>query len=72
MLILPKKSNIMKINNYKKFIAIYSMGKEVIVCDNNEAEKHKFLQYKKPNLMNDVDISEIVVFNKVSFGKKGF
>ena len=35
-----------------------------------EVEKHKFHQYKSPALINDKEISKIVVSNRVPFGKK--
>ena len=35
-------------------------------------EKHKFQNHKNPILIDDVDISKIILSNKVSFGKKSF
>ena len=35
-------------------------------------EEDKFLQYKSPTLIDNIDINKIVVYNKVSFGKKHF
>ena len=35
-------------------------------------EKCKFHQYKKLLCLEDVDIDNIIISNKVSFGKKGF
>ena len=48
------------------------MVKGIITFGDIEAEKHTFQQYKNPNLINDVDISKIVVSNSVPFGKEGF
>ena len=39
--------------------------------DDNEIEKYKFTQNKSPILINNIDIN-IVVSNKISFGKSGF
>ena len=50
---------------------MYRTRKETITFGNNEVEKRSFHQYKSPILINDLDISKIVVSNKVSFGKKG-
>ena len=46
----------------KKFITFYDTG----------TEEYKFYQYKKSVPTNDVDINEIVVSNKLPFGKKDF
>lgn len=51
---------------------MYRTRKETITFGNNEVEKRSFHQYKSPILINDLDISKIVVSNKVSFGKKVF
>ena len=40
--------------------------------DDNEIEKHKFQQYKKPISIKNIDIHKIVVNNTILFGKKGF
>ena len=37
-----------------------------------EIEKQNFHQPKRPISIKNIDINEIVVSNKVSFGKKGF
>ena len=50
---------------------MYRTRKETITFVNNEVEKHRLHQYISPILINDVDISKIVVSNRVSFGKKG-
>ena len=43
------------------------MGKEIITFGDIEAEEYKFHQYKSPISINDVDISKIVVFNRVPY-----
>ena len=48
------------------------MNKKLIKFDDTEIEKYKFLQYKRPILINNIDINKIVVSNKVPFGKKDF
>ena len=35
-----------------------------------EIEKGKFQYYKHPTDINNINIDEIMIFNKVSFGKK--
>ena len=37
-----------------------------------EIEKQKLHQHKRPVSMKNIDITEIVVSNKISFGEKGF
>ena len=48
------------------------MGKEITEFGDTEIEKYKFYQHKSPILISKIDINKIVVYNKVSFGKKGF
>ena len=40
-------------------------------CD-IEIKKQKFHQHKRPTSIKDIDINKIVVYNKVTFGEKGF
>ena len=47
------------------------MGKEIVKFGDTEFEKYRFYQHKSPISINNIDIN-IVVSNKVSFGKKGF
>ena len=47
------------------------MDKEIITLGHIKVEKHKFHQCKSPILINNEDISKIVVSNSVLFGKKG-
>ena len=58
--------------NYNKFFVTHKMGKKVITFGYDEVEKIKFYQNKNPILINDVEISKIVVSDKVPFGKRGF
>ena len=46
------------------------MVKRITKFNNAEIEKYKFHQYKKPILIDNIDINEIVVSNTVSYGKK--
>ena len=46
------------------------MEKTVIKFDDIEIEKQKFYQYNRSISIKNVDIDEIAVSNKVSFGKK--
>ena len=48
------------------------MDKKIIRFDDTEIEKHKFHQHKSSFLIDNIDINNIVVSNKVSFGKKDF
>ena len=48
------------------------IDKAVIKFGDIEIEKHKFHEHKSPISIENVDINEIVVPNKVTFGKKGF
>ena len=48
------------------------MGREIITFSDIEVKKHKFHQYTNPISINDLDITKIVVSNKVFFGKRGF
>ena len=48
------------------------MDKKIIKFDDIEIEKYKFHQYKSPILIDNIDVNKIVVFNKISFGKKYF
>ena len=53
----------------KLFIKIDKTG---IKFSDIEIKNNKIHQCKKPVSMENIDISKIVVSNKVSFGKKGF
>ena len=48
------------------------VNKDSLTFDDIEVEKRRFHYSKYPLDINDVDINKIMVFNKVSFGKKGF
>ena len=48
------------------------MDKQIIKFSDTEIEKYKFHQHKNPILINNIDISKIVVCNKISFSKKSF
>ena len=48
------------------------MEKPIIKFGDIEIKNQKFHQHKKPTLIKNIDINKVVVFNKVSFGKKGF
>ena len=45
------------------------MDKKIIKFDDTEIEEYEYHQYKSPILINDIDINEIVVSNKLLFGK---
>ena len=48
------------------------MDKEIITFGNSEVERHKFHQHKIPISLYDVNISKIVVSNKVPFGENKY
>ena len=48
------------------------MEKTIIEFGVIEIEKQKFHQHKRPISIKNIDISKLVVWNKVSFGKNGF
>ena len=48
------------------------MNKKVIKFDDTEIEEYEFHQNESSVLINDIDIDEIVVSNKLSLGKKDF
>ena len=45
------------------------MDKNIIKFDDTDIEKYKFHQYKRPILIDNIDVNKIVVSNKISFGK---
>ena len=66
-----------KVENYKLtknffFESIYENGKSNINFGDIEIKKQKLHQYKRPISTKNIEINQIVVSNKVSFGKKGF
>ena len=46
------------------------MGKEIIMFDDIKIEK--FRQYKSPIFLEDVDINNIIVSNKIFSGEKNY
>ena len=48
------------------------MYKKIIKFDDTEIEKYKFHQYKRPILIDSIDVSKIVVSYKIFFGKNNF
>ena len=51
---------------------MYIKMDENIKFGDTETKKHKFWQHKSAILINNLDINNTVVSNKVSFSKKGF
>ena len=48
------------------------MDKKIIKFNETEIEEYEFHQYKSPILIYNIDINEIVVSNKFTFGKQDF
>ena len=48
------------------------MDKYIIKFDDTEIEEYKFHQPKSPISINDIDISKIIVSNKLFFSKQDF
>ena len=48
------------------------MDQKIIKFNDTKIEKYKFHHYKSTILIDNIDISQIVVSNKVSFGKRDF
>ena len=57
------------IKKWKRFV---KRDKQIIKFYGTKIEEYKFRQYKSPISINDIDINEIVVSNKFSFGKPDF
>ena len=48
------------------------MDKKIIKINDTEIEEYKFHQNKRPILINDIDVTEIVASNNLYFGKQDF
>ena len=48
------------------------MDKKVTRFDDTQIEEYEFHQHKSHILINDIDINETVVANKLHFGKQDF
>ena len=46
--------------------------KWIIKSDDTVIEKHKFYQHKNPVSIDNIDINEVAVSYKISFGEKDF
>ena len=46
------------------------MRKEILMFGDIEAEKHKFYHHKSPTFLEDLDINNVSVSNKISSGEK--
>ena len=43
------------------------MGKEILTFAVIEIERHRFYCYESPIFLGDVDIDNVLVFNKISY-----
>ena len=48
------------------------MSKEIITFGDNEIRKHKFHRYKSPILLENVNIDNTLVCNKISSGEENY
>ena len=48
------------------------MGKKIITFGDTEIEKHKRHRYKSPILLEDVDIKNVLVSNKIYSDEKSY
>ena len=48
------------------------MDKNIKKIDDTEVEKYELYQYKRPILIDDIDLNKIVVSNRISFIKIDF
>ena len=48
------------------------MGKKILTFGVIEIEKNKFYRHNTPTFLKDVDIEEVLVSNKISFGEKNY
>ena len=72
MLIWLEKVEHYKLKNTKILKSYLKMEKTVIKFGDIEIQKQKFHQPKGPNSIKNADIDDIVVSNRVFFGKKAF
>ena len=73
ILISSKKMENCKLKKIKIFLKVYiKMENTIIKFGDLKIKKQKYHQNKRPISIKNVDINKRVVFNKVSFGKKGF
>ena len=48
------------------------MDKKIKKIDDTEIEKYELYQYKRPILIDNIDLNKIVVSNRISFDKIDF
>ena len=46
------------------------MGKDILNFGNADIEKNKFYRHKTPFFLTDIDIEDVLLSNKISFGEK--
>ena len=69
---LLQKADLDEKKNKKISKPYIKMVKKIIKFYDNEIDKCKFHQYKRPILIDNIDVNKIVVSNKISFGKDDF
>ena len=57
-----------KFKKFGKFIAMYKIGKGIIMFENIEIKKQKFHMHKSPISIGNVDINKTIASNKVPLG----
>ena len=64
-----KKQNIAK---HKTLFSHIKIGEEILMFADAKVENDKFYCYKSPIFIEDVDINNVLVSNKIAFGEKNF
>ena len=68
---LAEKSRTLNMKKIIKKIKPYmKMDKKIVKVDDTEIQEYKFHRHNCPISINDIDINEIVVSNKLPFVKK--
>ena len=55
---------------HKNLLSHIKVGKVILMFSDIETEKHKFYHYKSLIFLEDVDIENLLVSNKISSGEK--
>ena len=64
-----KKQNVIK---HKNLVSHIKMGKSILTFSDTEIKKHKFYCYKSPDFLEDVDVDNVLVSDKISSCEKNY